>query len=464
MIAPQYAPAHMGRLLAQLHVTEERLLGDRVPPISIDENPHFKAALEHADPAYRRQILGHAVTLNRRFEEMRRIQPSEHTAGERRVLTINGVEYAFRFCPPGTFAMGSPHDEANRQQNETQHQVTLTRGFWMLETEVTQLMWLSVMGNNPSRFQGANLPVEMVSWNDAQEYIEKLNDLAVAPGFRFSLPTEAQWEYACRAGTITAFHFGNSLRQPRPPLPAGSRPPARGQPLPPALANFSGRQTQEVGSYHANAWGLRDMHGNVAEWVLDLLGEYPVGAVIDPAGTTTGSNRVVRGGGWNNDAQDCRSARRDRLGPSRQNSSTGLRLVLIITDESAAAQTLSDGTLALRESPAIVPPGTAQVAGQPTGHITVESAGGSVGTAQSSAHQPQPHAQPQLQFPQTGQPQQVMVPPGYAWHWDPRLQQWVPVQQHGAQPGMQPGVQPVPDRPVLRGVLDEVLRRGGIRF
>jgi len=193
------------------------------------------------------------------------------------------------------------------------------------------------------------------------------------------------------------------------------------------------------------------MHGNVAEWVLDFLGEYPVGAVIDPAGTATGSNRVVRGGGWNNDAQDCRSARRDRLGPSRQNSSTGLRLVLILTDESAAAQTLSDGTLALRESPAIVPPGAVQAAVQPTGHITVESAGGSAGTVQPMGLQQQSPQGGQ----QGGQVQHDAVPSEYAWHWDPRLQQWVLVQQPRT---LQPTPQPNPgrlldDRPALQGIL-----------
>ena len=183
-------------------------------------------------------------------------------------VTINDVEYTFRWCPPGKFMMGSPADEPNRSNNESQHEVTLTRGFWMLETQVTQQMWESVMGANPSRFKGAKLPVEQVSWNDCQEFITKLNaelksgghkspvsngelTPAALEGYKFSLPTEAQWEYACRAGTTTAYSFGNSLSAEQ--------------------ANFRGNvgQTKDVGSYPANAWGLKDMHGNVWEWCQD---------------------------------------------------------------------------------------------------------------------------------------------------------------------------------------------------
>jgi formylglycine-generating enzyme required for sulfatase activity len=180
----------------------------------------------------------------------------------------------------------------------------------MQETQVTQLMWMSVMGNNPSNFQGVNLPVETVSWNDAQEFIQRLNAMNVAPaGFRFSLPTEAQWEYACRAGTMTAFSFGDTLTQQQ--------------------AHFGRNQTSEVGQYPANAWGLRDMHGNVWEWVQDWFGEYPSGAVTDPTGASTGSYRVIRGGGWNNFAEYCRSAYRNRRDPSCRFSNIGFRLSLV---------------------------------------------------------------------------------------------------------------------------------------
>jgi len=235
----------------------------------------------------------------------------DRKAGERMVLTIKDVEYAFRWCPAGTFMMGSPASEPNRNNNETQHQVTLSRGFWVLETEVTQAMWEGVMvnNNNPSFFTGSKLPVEYVSWNNCQEYIKKLNDLGVAPkGYRFSLPTEAQWEYACRAGTTTAYHFGDTLKE---------------------QANFDDNQTKDVGSYPANAWGLHDMHGNVAEWCLDWYGDYPNGNVTDPTGAVKGSFRVLRGGSWDRDALYCRSACRCGYDPSVRDFSMGLRVCLV---------------------------------------------------------------------------------------------------------------------------------------
>jgi hypothetical protein len=114
-------------------------------------------------------------------------------AGKRTILTVEGVAYAFHWCPPGTFTMGSPPDEEGRYNDESQHEVTLTQGFWMLETQVTQWMWKSVMGHNPSRYKGSSLPVEQVSWDDCQGYIAKLNDMNVAPtGYKFLLPTYQQ--------------------------------------------------------------------------------------------------------------------------------------------------------------------------------------------------------------------------------------------------------------------------------
>ena len=176
----------------------------------------------------------------------------ERFAGERNTLIAFGEEFAFHYCPPGTFTMGSPEDEERRRDDETQHEVTLTRGFWLMETPVTQEQWRAVMGNSPSKNSGeANLPVENVSWNDFQEFIGKLNDGVFSPNGRvFSLPTEAQWEYACRAGTtgaryddldIIAWSDENDLDdKPRP-----------------------------VGLKKPNAWGIYDTLGNVWE------GEYP---------------------------------------------------------------------------------------------------------------------------------------------------------------------------------------------
>jgi len=242
----------------------------------------------------------------------------EKRAGERMTLAIEGVEYAFRWCPPGTFTMGSPTSEKGRSNGETQHQVTLSHGFWLLETPVTQSMWESVMGNNPSKFKGSKkLPVERVSWEDCQGFIQKLNALLAGTprfpaGFKFSLPTEAQWEYACRADTPSSYHFGNTLTQQQ--------------------ANFSSRETKDVGSYPANAWGLKDMHGNILEWCQDWHEDYPSGAVTDPTGGPwdRGSARVVRGGSWNSYAQNCRSADRSLHGPPRSSRDTvGLRLSLV---------------------------------------------------------------------------------------------------------------------------------------
>jgi len=253
--------------------------------------------------------------------------PTATRAGERMVIEIRDVDYAFRWCPAGKFLMGSPESEKDRNSDETQHQVTLTRGFWMLETQVTQLMWESVMGSNPSKFKGLNFPVENVSWNDSQEYIEKLNALlegtpGVPAGFKFSLPTEAQWEYACRAGTTTPFNFGSTLNGDKANCD-GNNPygtSTKGKYL---------QQTTAVGSYPANAWGLYDMHGNVREWCQDWYENYASGVVTDPMGASTGSIRVLRGGSWDSSAEHCRSAFRISSGPSSRGNRIGLRLSLV---------------------------------------------------------------------------------------------------------------------------------------
>ncbi len=164
----------------------------------------------------------------------------------------------------------------------------LTKGFHLGTFPVTQEQWQAIMGNNPSRFKGRKRPVETVSWDDCVEFCDRLGQRT---GMRIRLPTEAEWEYACRAGTSTAYHFGNELE--------------------PRLANYAGSNTSEVGSYPPNAWGLYDMHGNVSEWCQDWYGPYPQGDSRDPQGSNYGDSRLLRGGSWYSYPVKCRSARRN---------------------------------------------------------------------------------------------------------------------------------------------------------
>ena len=188
-----------------------------------------------------------------------------------------------------------------------QHEVTLTKTFYMGKYEVTQEQWEAVMGNNPSYTKGAKLPVTKVSWNDCQEFIKKLN-AKTNGGYR--LPTEAEWEYACRAGTTTAYSFGDKIT--------------------PKDANYDDSRIDkpvEVGSYKPNAFGLFDMHGNVWEWCEDWHGDYPF-AVTDPKGPATGEKRVLRGGSFSNGGSAARSSFRNHgfTPASRGYSDNGFRL------------------------------------------------------------------------------------------------------------------------------------------
>ncbi|MBP3693597.1 MAG: SUMF1/EgtB/PvdO family nonheme iron enzyme, partial [Thermoguttaceae bacterium] len=247
------------------------------------------------------------------------------TAGERMVKTVDGIEYAFRWCPPGSFLMGSPEDELGRYDNETQHSVTLTQGFWMLETEVTQAMWESVMGNNPSYFKGAQNPVEQVSWTDCDSFCKKLSSKL---GVEVSLPTEAQWEYACRAGTTTAYSFGSSASDLYRYGNYCDSSNTSGFSWQDKAHNDGHDKTAPVKSYSPNAWGLYDMHGNVWEWCSDWHGSYSESPTSDPTGPNSGSNRVNRGGGWDSNAEGSRSAYRDYCVPGFRYADLGFRIVL----------------------------------------------------------------------------------------------------------------------------------------
>jgi sulfatase modifying factor 1 len=222
-------------------------------------------------------------------------------------FTLDGVTQILRWIPPGEFLMGSPETEAERESfgnDETQHPVCLTRGFWLADTACTQALWRAVLGEGPSGFEGGELPVENVSWEDvAERFLPALNDRI--PGLAPALPTEAQWEYACRAGTTTPFWFGDNI-SPEQVNYDGNYPYGGG-----AKGEYR-KRTVEVKALPANDWGLYEMHGNVWEWCADWLGEYPREAVVDPEGPETGRGRVLRGGSWFNAGGSCRSA--DRIG------------------------------------------------------------------------------------------------------------------------------------------------------
>jgi formylglycine-generating enzyme required for sulfatase activity len=234
----------------------------------------------------------------------------------------NSIGMKLVLIPKGTFMMGSPESEEGRQKDETQHEVTISKDYYLGVYEVTQAQYEKVMGKNPSYFQGpkvgnenADLPVENVSWDDTVEFCKKLSDLPEEKkaGRLYRLPTEAEWEYACRAGSKTAYAFDDE------------------EGLLPEYGWFkrnSSDRTHTVGLLEPNAWGLYDMHGNVWECCSDRYGDYPKGAVSDPSGPKVGSDRVYRGGGWPDGAALCRSASRFGLTPVDRVSSLGFRVAL----------------------------------------------------------------------------------------------------------------------------------------
>jgi len=249
------------------------------------------------------------------------------------------------WIPPGTFVMGSPTSEAPRDSRETQHNVTLTKGFYMGKYAVTQGEYLALMGSNPSYFTtndaygnpispDLNRPVEMVSWGDATNYCAHLTVQEQAAGrlpagWVYRLPTESEREYACRAGTTTAFNFGSAIHGGMANFynyyeyDASIGVISVSNPVFPWLP-----RTTTVGSYAPNAWGLHDMHGNISEWCRDWSGTYPTGSVTNPPGPASGSLRVSRGGGWLGQGFQCRSAARGDTDPSYGSILDGFRVVL----------------------------------------------------------------------------------------------------------------------------------------
>jgi formylglycine-generating enzyme required for sulfatase activity len=213
-------------------------------------------------------------------------------------FALGDVRQRMRWIKPGTFQMGSPEGEDGRYGDEgPQHEVTLTKGFWFGDTPVTQSLWTAAMGNNPSNFKDPKRPVESVSWDDAQQFLNKMN--ARIPGLRLELPTEAQWEYACRAHTNGPNYAGDAGKLAEIAWFSGN----------------SGGQTHPVATKRGNDWGLYDMLGNVWEWCVDGNRSYSAKPVTDPAGPVEGASRALRGGSWSDYARYLRAA--CRLGRAR---------------------------------------------------------------------------------------------------------------------------------------------------
>jgi len=237
-------------------------------------------------------------------------------------VVANSIGMKLVYISSGEFVMGSPANEQGRHSDEgPQHKVKISMGFWMGVTEVTQKQYQAVMGTNPSFFKGDNLPVSGLNWNDAVEFCRKLSQ---KEGGTYRLPTEAEWEYSCRAGTTTPFYFGETISTDQ--------------------ANYDGnyaygngrkgvvrRELTPVGSFQANAFGLYDMHGNVFEWCQDRFGKsyYSNSPEVDPQGPSFGEYRVIRGGSWSTEPWFCRSAMRFADRPDERRLGGGLRVVAL---------------------------------------------------------------------------------------------------------------------------------------
>jgi sulfatase modifying factor 1 len=233
-------------------------------------------------------------------------------------FTVKSAVQRMRWIKPGKFSMGSPYEELHRNHYESQHEVTLRKGFWISDTACSQELWQVVMETNPSRNIGAKRPVENVSWDDCSGFLRRVN--GIIRDFALSLPTEAQWEYACRAGTTTPFSFGITID--------------------PGLVNYNGEypyfgdkkalnrgETVDLKSLPPNLWGLYEMHGNVWEWCNDWYAEYETGSLIDPVGPANVKYRVLRGGSAYSGAADCRCAARSRCHSDGRYGRNGFRFV-----------------------------------------------------------------------------------------------------------------------------------------
>ena len=257
-------------------------------------------------------------------------------------FVIQDINLEMIKCPAGKFMMGSPKEEYSKakndihkyhkkvfgfEYNEKLHLVNITKPFYIGKYEVTQKQYSSLTGKNPSRFQNDNKPVEKVTHDEAKAFCDQLNSKysnLIPKGYKFALPTEAQWEYACRAGTKTALNNDKDLTDYNKTC----------QNLNEIAWNMynCGKSTSDVGKKKPNSWGIYDMHGNVWEWCNDWYGEYPDKEVIDPIGPASGKDKVNRGGSCGDGPSRCRSASRDFCNPKMSGCLLGFRVALVPID------------------------------------------------------------------------------------------------------------------------------------
>jgi sulfatase modifying factor 1 len=279
-------------------------------PLDTIEQRERQALVEAMAKAERVVAEANAKAVRETLEAYAKLK-GDWAGQERQYEIASGVKVTFYWCPPGDFLMGSLASEDGYCTDCIQTMVTLSKGFWMGKTQLTQAQWKAIMGNNPSSLKGDNLPVNCVSWDETQVFLKKLNALIPdTDGGQMALPTEAQWEYSCRAGE-TGPYSGGSLDEV-----AWSR-------------GNSGKMPHEVATKKPNLWGFHDMHGNVWEWCADWYSERLPGG-IDPSGPASGVLRVFRGGSWSNRPSYCRSAFRSSSPPMHKSSSIGFRLSRIL--------------------------------------------------------------------------------------------------------------------------------------
>jgi formylglycine-generating enzyme required for sulfatase activity len=330
--------------LAKIIQKIARLFVETVPEEAavriLNIKPRFSQGMELEPGSYHVEVAAEGYETERRWidlvaghEEPFKFKLVEIKVAEpispQKTIT-NSIGMKFVLISAGNFAMGSqlsPEEVARRyggkaeyfKDEQPRHPVEITKPFYLQTTEVSQAQWEKVMGNNPSRFKdcGEECPVEQVSWYDAQKFISKLNQMEGTNKYR--LPTEAEWEYACRAGTTTPFFTGDCISTDQANY-NGNYP---GENCPKGQYQ---EKTVEVGSFQPNAWGLYDMHGNVWEWCQDWYGDYPTGLITNPKGPDKGEYRVLRGGSWNYRARSIRSAIRFRNNPGDRYYGLGFRV------------------------------------------------------------------------------------------------------------------------------------------